>query len=574
MTLNDILNRLMAVVALVVLTVAVCSCAGDDEPVINPGGGAEGVTGVGFTLLVTDSSEPTGANAVSRAPGTPDQYQPGAGYENYIDVKNSDFHFYFFSTADVYIGEINITSITPIATSPGSKRYIVRGDLPEGMADYRDFKVCVLANWKKYPRLAPGDDLKRLWTDADAIYSFGDGSVSENALIPLYGIKEYTGIKFSPEIFTDLDLIHLLRAYAKVEVNLDKTVYQVKSMTVTRVNATGYKAPADVNEQGDYVHGGYEDDYVNTPNIPADTEVLTDVPFPYVTGDNTATPGPRTYTIYLPEYDNTTPAATPARLHIKYVDSRIEDDYIDFKYYKAMGVHAKDTPFDILRNYWYRFNVSQGPIDLTVYVDVQPYAQVLLRPDFGLERDEEGYIIVRNNKGEVIKYIRTDGAELTLGDVDMPFYGTIRAVFDSKRRALLGYLNDGRRVFWNYDGDDDKTANMTSWEIYSDEDDEDVDLHLDEDYIKIPAAGSAVEPFTQSFYDDKGRVITRYLYPSNEAFESRAAEGHGAVELVSYDGSKYGAKVISYKDSDGKKYCEIKVTVDADGNETEAYIYY
>ena len=84
-----------------------------------------------------------------------------------------------------------------------------------------------------------------------------------------------------------------------------------------------------------------------------------------------------------------------------------------------------------------------------------------------MERDEEGYIIVRNNKGEVIKYIRTDGAELTLGPVDMPYYGVIQAVFDSKRRALLGYLPDGRMVYWNYNGEDQNTSDMTSWEIYT-----------------------------------------------------------------------------------------------------------
>lgn len=565
-----ILNPVMAVLVVTVGAMAVQSCSGSDcEPAVVPGG-MQGSAKLGFTLTVSDAAIPAGSGARSKATPSDGTYDPGSGYENYIDIDRNDFRFLFFSSENRYLGDIDVTTIVPVGSEAGYKRYVVSGTLPAGMTAVADFKVCVLANWKEYPVLTPGDRLEKVWTDGNAVYDFGDGTVSELQPIPLYGIKEFSGVAMTPGQDVSLDNIHLLRAYAKVEVNLDNTIYPVKSITVTRVSSKGYKAPDGVDVESKYVHNAYEKDYVNTPHIPV-AGVLENIPLKLVPGDDAMVQSDRKYVIYLPEYDNTSAEVTVTRMKITYTDPAISEAYVDFKYYEATGTHAKGEAFDLLRNYWYRFNLTQGPVDLTVKVDVQPYAQVVLKPDFGLERDDEGYIIVRNHKGEVIKYIRTDGAELTLGDVDMPYYGTIRAVFDSRRRALLGYLPDGRMVYWNYDSDVQDAANMTSWEIYSPESDKNVDVHLDEDYIRIPVAGSGVEPFTQTFYDDKGRVIERYVYPSNEAFEQRQFEGDGAVQTVGYTGSKYGAKVIKYMNEDGSVYCTVTVKVNADGTETETY---
>lgn len=564
---KDILSHIAATLALAAIGAAMPACSGADEP---EAVGVQGVAKVGFTITVGDSAGADGSRGASRATPAGD-YDAGSGYENYIDLDQSDFRFYFFSTDNKYIGEISIISVVPVQSAAGWKRYVVMGSIPASIGDISNFKVCVLANWSSYPDLTAGDPLSNVWTDANAIYSFRDGTVDADALIPLYGIKEYSGVKFNVDEQISLDNIHLLRAFSKVEVTLDESVYPIESLVLTRVNSTGRKAPEGIDSEDKYVHNNYESDYVNTPHIPAGVSVLENVPLIPVAD---APEGMRRYMIYVPEYDNTSAAAIPARLHLNYTDPAIITDDIEFKYYTATGTHAAGERFDLLRNYWYRFTVSQGPADLNVQVDVQPYAQVVLDPDLGLERDEEGYIIVRNNKGDVIKYIRPDGENLTLGPIYMPFYGTIRAVFDSKRRALIGYLPDGRMVYWNYDGEEQSSTNMTSWEIYTDNSNRKVDVHLDEDYILRPSDNSRIEAFTHSVYDDKGRVITRYLYPSNEAFEARTADGAGATELVSYTGSKYGAKVITYKDKSGKKYCEITVTVNDDGTETETYAYY
>ncbi len=595
-TLTDILKSALLALTVTVMTSALCSCAGEvAEPVPVPGG-VEGSANVGFELTVSDSAtDHADMYTVSRAPadGT---YDPGSGLENYIDIPALDYRFYFFSntprvgaTDNKYIGAIDIISFVQIPSSPGMKRYTVVGSIPAELASQTDFKVCVLANWKTYPSLGKGDDISILWNAADAIFTTGDGMISDSSLIPLYGIREFSGTAFSRDVQTDLGCLHLLRAYAKVEVCLDSSVYPVDRVTVTRVSDRGFKAPHGVDTEAGYVHNSYEQDYVGSPHIPASAGIIGELPMHPVVEDGADAVSQRRYIAYLPEYDNTGDGAVRTRIHITYMPLRVSgdpddgttpgdnpgdfrtpsDSYVDFKYYKDQGIHRAGEFFDILRNYWYRFSLSQGPLDLTVNVDVQPYAGVELMPDFGLERDEEGYIIVRNHKGEVIRYIRPDGAILTLGPVDMPYYGTIQAVFDSKRRALIGYLPGGRRVYWNYNSD--TQTEMTSWEIYSDERDENVDVHLDEDYIKTPSGVGGLKPFTQSFYDDRGRVIERYVYPSNEAFERRKSEGEGAVTAVRYTGSKYGAKVLEYIDGKGKVYCTITVSVGPDGKETETY---
>lgn len=380
---NKILKPVAATLAIIAIAVAAQSCGSDSEPEVVPGG-MQGNAKIGFTLTVSDSASPADSRRLSKATPADGTYDPGSGYENYIDIKNSDFRFYFFSTDDKFLGSIEILSIVPIETSYGYKRYVVQGSLPADLAGTTDFKVCVLANWNVYPELAPGDPLEKVWTDANAMYDFVDGTVSETRPIPLYGIKGFTGKEFKPDEYVALDNIHLLRAYAKVEINLDRSVDDIKSITVTRVNDKGCKAPANVNEENKYVHNTYEQDYVNTPHIPATTTVRENVAMHPVTGAPADT---RRYIIYLPEYDNTTPAAIPARIQIRFTDDLIGDGYIDFKYYKETGNHKVDEAFDLLRNYYYRFNVSQAQAGMHITVDVVPYTGVKLDPDFGIDRD-------------------------------------------------------------------------------------------------------------------------------------------------------------------------------------------
>ena len=48
------------------------------------------------------------------------------------------------------------------------------------------------------------------------------------------------------------------------------------------------------------------------------------------------------------------------------------------------GVAAGD-PYDVLRNYWYKFLCKRNVSEMTWSVDVMPYGEVLLEPDFGIK---------------------------------------------------------------------------------------------------------------------------------------------------------------------------------------------
>lgn len=66
--------------------------------------------------------------------------------------------------------------------------------------------------------------------------------------------------------------------------------------------------------------------------------------------------------------------------------------------------------FDVLRNTIYDYTLTksgvQEPAEVTIEVDVQPYAELWLTPDFGLMRDEDGDLMVEleyDNDGNVIR---------------------------------------------------------------------------------------------------------------------------------------------------------------------------
>ena len=93
------------------------------------------------------------------------------------------------------------------------------------------------------------------------------------------------------------------------------------------------------------------------------------------------------YLAYIPEYANTTATGELAVDHsfisVSFKNSNFDRQFIDFKYYQnpPEGV-AVNSPFDICRNYYYKFTIDKKDenSDLTVIVDVVPYGEVKLDP--------------------------------------------------------------------------------------------------------------------------------------------------------------------------------------------------
>ena len=166
----------------------------------------------------------------------------------------------------------------------------------------------------------------------------------------MFGVSNLiSGQEFDPGWETDLGTLHMLRAYAKVRVRAHGDGLPITSVSLTRGNSRGYRAPLGVSRQDDYVHGSYARDYYRKPSVPADSEQLTDIPFIHSDNDDL-------WTLYLPEFANLgldadgrpdprAPLADDSRARIRVTfDGHVGYEYVDFKYYSAPPAYAGRMP--------------------------------------------------------------------------------------------------------------------------------------------------------------------------------------------------------------------------------------
>jgi len=156
-----------------------------------------------------------------------------------------------------------------------------------------------------------------------------------------------------------------------------------------------------------YVKGNYAGDYYKTPSIPAAPAEVSDVEM--------QRDADGIYRIYVPEYRNiasgaaTRPLDSRARLAVTFETESVVR-YVDFKYYDTPPSWAgaeRGDHFDILRNNIYDYTLTHidGTSTLKVEVDVIPYTEIKLKPEFGLERDNEtGWIIIKKYDPAVYYY--------------------------------------------------------------------------------------------------------------------------------------------------------------------------
>lgn len=407
---------------LMVSALALASCSSADEPVTSPDGDGNdpGTYILGLYVL-------TGDNAGSRAPSGDGEYDRGMGYENYIDMANNDFRVAIFGGSknsddiDSWICNAMNPIVTPLESGIGSKYYLLEFEIPASIKDRiheKDIKLVMMANWRgNYPTLTDGTELGNLFkmaTETSAIdYSekLPGPVVKVDDKIAMFGVCEYQNVTLRLGWSTILEeRLHLLRSLAKVEVWAADGTVEMKSVSLTRRNSHAMPMPKGVTSQEDYVKNNYAQDYGAAPSLyPGDIEI--DKPLQLVNDADGH------YIVYVPEYANIAGSApreedSRARLKIEYEDGTTR--YIDFAYYKAgdtpLAPSVIDTSkgtlghFDICRNYWYKFELNK---DREVQVQVVPYAEVSLKPDFGLEVDTDRYIpitVEENGKPKVIYY--------------------------------------------------------------------------------------------------------------------------------------------------------------------------
>lgn len=361
------------------------ACTSADEPVPTPMPDDEPVDGFSFSIYL-DSGDGT----ASRAPQD-GEYDPGSGYENYIDINGEDFRVILYDTNDRWLATVTDPLFVPIGDNfESAKRYLLKCDLARKTAETINvagaLKLVVLANWRhQYPADLSQYTLSELFDNVDPIDYSGTlpGPVlAKSDKIAMFGVSQFENVQIEPNILKTLGTLHLLRALAKIEVwDSDDTAMPMASVCITRHKTAAMPMPKGVTHQNQYVKNTYDKDYVANVSVPwGFGERESDVPME-LTKDSDGH-----YYIYVPEFyhiNRTSNPANRARICVTY--SGRDPYYIDFL--DTYGQHI-----DIYRNYWYKFEVNKKVDEIKVTVQVVPYAEYDLRPGFGLEVDTDRYI--------------------------------------------------------------------------------------------------------------------------------------------------------------------------------------
>ena len=207
--------------------------------------------------------------------------------------------------------------------------------------------------------------------DSPTTQTFGTSYTSTNPYgvqyIPMWGVQTVS-LSLTPGTRTTFnEPIYLLRAMAKVEINLTAEGYTLEGVTLNRYNPTGYNLPAGAAK------------VENTKKLHYDNESpLSFNPCTTTTGEDLDFSVSNNHLVfYLPEVAN---SAGENELVMTFSLKKgtetvtLQAPYLYFRQYtdgKAEGA----TPFDVVRNHWYRYNITA--VNTSVEVDLGILYQVM-----------------------------------------------------------------------------------------------------------------------------------------------------------------------------------------------------
>lgn len=406
--IKNIIRLTRAASMLWIVALGACSDPAGDVPWRSDEPDDQNVVGehsctMGLYIRIGDSVVKGESRAAT--PPADGHYIQGTAYENYIQLEGEtpDLRIYLFTTGDKLISEITDPRLDAMAAMGGGvTTYELTFRVDEILPDCYDkpsFKVVMLANWRQYPS---GEELQAgVTTIADLVgsaegvadYTPSPAVLDADSRIPFFGVTQYDNVVFKADKVTRAEEpLWLLRAYAKIEV-LDEasTVTPIQGVKLVRYNTRLYKAPLNVAHQDDYVRFDYgnDDDFVAMPSLPAAD------PAQWATADAMTVQRREAdghFVAYVPEYRNVdygldgsrTERADRCWLEVTYEDGNTF--VIPFRYGDgAPSGTTPGAPYDLLRNYWYKFICKRNDSELTWSVDVVPYGEVNLEPDFGIK---------------------------------------------------------------------------------------------------------------------------------------------------------------------------------------------
>lgn len=380
---RHIKRRMLGIItAAAVAATALVACSGDMSGV-QPD---DNETRTGMMTISFRVATP--ATETSRAEDT-GNYEDGKGLESTIDFDSKSFRIYFFDTNKRIITEWKDPVKTQELTGVHYSLYTFTGNVPEIVKFHKHFYVMVMANWPDYPDLQNinlsgktiNDIVTAEWAKFAAFDSF-ELSVEDGRLIPLYGLASFKDKTFARDETCDLGEINLLRAMAKVEVNIEELpegITLTKAPVIHGINSKGFCAPLGEFGSGD----NWDTDYVTAVHLPSgdynDTDAMEREMAMLAAGENK-------WIAYLPEFRNIGVGDDFSRIELTF--SHLKEPFVlNFAKYDDSGYPDNvNGRYDIRRNDLYRFNVRSTLH--TIQVDLRPYSSVELKPSFGLDYPE------------------------------------------------------------------------------------------------------------------------------------------------------------------------------------------
>ena len=333
-------------IVLAALLLGACHSIMDDEVCADQPSDTTTPVQIGFTLTTGDVS----SRAITEGE------EAGTGYENYIDIEDGDFRILLFdATNDTYLTTFEPTSIRPTDNTEYPQTYYVEGELSETYDN--NFKLVVLANWGNYPELSATSTIESVCSDAASIFTYtAPFTPSATQRIPMYGVKLCTAT-LRPDLLTDLGQVDLLRAMAKIEVKCSAEGFELSGVKLHRYNTKGYCAPTGVYDDTK-TDWNYDEDEVcqHEVHIPVNSVSTSQLDFE-PTADG--------FIAYVPEFDNTTNTAERTYIEVSLIHTddkspvNLEETNIYFCLYdEENGMPTQNTDFDIVRNHWYKYDIT------------------------------------------------------------------------------------------------------------------------------------------------------------------------------------------------------------------------
>lgn len=333
-------------IVLAALLLSACNSIMDDEVCADQPSDTTTPVQIGFTLTTGDVS----SRAITEGE------EAGTGYENYIDIEGGDFRILLFdATNDTYLTTFEPTSIRPTDNTEYPQTYYVEGELSETYDN--NFKLVVLANWGNYPELSATSTIESVCSDAASIFTYtAPFTPSETQRIPMYGVKLCTAT-LRPDLLTDLGQVDLLRAMAKIQVKCSAEGFELSGVKLHRYNTKGYCAPTGVYDDTK-TDWNYDEDEVcqHEVHIPVNSVSTSQLDFE-PTADG--------FIAYVPEFDNTTNTAERTYIEVSLIHTddkstvNLEETNIYFCLYdEENGMPTQNTDFDIVRNHWYKYDIT------------------------------------------------------------------------------------------------------------------------------------------------------------------------------------------------------------------------